>query len=295
MRSRSKLLASVFATTALGAAMAMPALAHPSGFTCSGTLAAPKVIPPGVYGSVSMPSGSLCAVNGSVTILAPLKLSSGAGLGVFLGGSLTIQGPLTVGPGAAFGNLGNSAPINVNGPVKVDSNGAFIVGVESPYAPIVSAIRGPVTAQDASTVQIHNTQIGGPVKIDGGGGDNAIIDRFFGPGSNFNDLEDNQILGPVSETGYDGIWAGIIRDKIYGPLTFSDNAEPPLPPGSEFVNEYDIGSNLIFGPATCDDNNPAPNMGPSSGSPSIVHGPVRGDQAATCTGTPAGKTGPPVV
>lgn len=290
MRSNSKLLASVFATTALGAALAAtPALALPS-FTCSGE----EFIPAGVYSSVSMPAGSLCGVNSSVTILSPLKLGDGAGLGVRSGGSLTIQGPVTIGPGAAFGNVGNSNPININGPVNVGSDGALIVGVESPYAPIVSAIRGPVTAHDASTVQIHNTQISGPVKIDGGGGDNAIVDRFFGPGSNFNDLEDNQIHGPVSETGYDGIWAGVIRNKIYGPLTFSDNAEPPLPPGSEFVNEYDIGSNLIFGPATCDENNPVPNMGPSSGSPSIVHGPVRGDQAATCTGTPEGETGPPV-
>ncbi len=303
MRLNNKLLASVFVVTALGAALAVtPALADPS-FTCSGE----EFIPAGVYSSVSMPAGSICGVNGSVTILSPLKLGDGAGLGVRSGGSLTIEGPVTIGPGAAFGNVGNSNPIDIDGPVNVGGDGALIVGVESlgleSPGPIVSAIRGPVSAHDASTVQIYNTQIGGPVRIGGGGGDNAIVDRFFGPGKTFSgpgndytDLEADDVLGPVSETGYDGIWAGVIRDIVDGPLTFSDNAEPPQPPeGSPFIDSYDIGSNRIFGPARCENNEPAPNMGGEySGSPSIVYGPVRGDQAATCTGAPAGTTGPPV-
>jgi hypothetical protein len=240
-----------------------------------------------------MPSGSFCSVNGPVTILGPMKLEDSAALAV-MGGSLAVRGPVNVGPNAVLGNVNNAAPIEIDGPASVGSHAALIIGVESPGKPIVSAIRGPVRAHDASTVQIHNTQISGPVSLVGGGGENAILNALAGPGANFNDLEDNQILGPVGETGYDGIWAGIIRNRIYGPMTFADNTEPPLPPGSPFVNEYDIGSNRIYGPARCDDNNPAPNMGPSSGSPSIVYGPTRGDQAATCTGTPAGQTGPPV-
>jgi len=307
MRLNSKLLASVFATAALGAAMAAStALAHPpSGFTCSGTMEAAQPIPGGVYSSVSMPAGSICYLTSPVTIMSPLKLGDGAGLAV-VNGSLTVRGPVTIGSGAAFGDLGNSAPIDISGPVTVGSNGALIVGVESlglqSPGPIVSAIAGPVSAHDASTVQLYNTQISGPVKLDGGGGQNAIINRFAGtgrtfsgPGNNYTDLEADHILGPVSETGYDGIWAGVIRDIINGPLTFRENAAPPQPEGSLFINSYDIGSNRIFGPATCEDNEPAPNMlGEYSGSPSIVYGPLRGNQAATCTGTPAGTTGPPV-
>lgn len=295
MRLKSMLLASMFATIVFGTvASGAPALANPpSRLTCSGTPAAPETIPGGAYLSVSMPSGSFCSVNGPVTILGPMKLEDSAALAV-MGGSLTIRGPLKVSPNAVLGNVNNTAPIEIDGPVSVGSHAALIIGVESPGAPIVSAIRGPVGAHDASTVQIHNTRISGPVSLVGGGGENAILSALAGPGANFNDLEDNQILGPVNETGYDGVWAGVIRNRIYGPMTFADNAEPPVPPGSPFENEYDIGSNRIYGPATCDDNNPAPNMGMSTGSPSIVYGPVRGDQAATCTGVPTGQTGPPV-
>lgn len=304
----SKSLASVFATAALAATMAAPALAHPpGGFTCGGTMEAPEPVPGGVYGSVSMPAGSICYLTSPVTITSPLKLGEGSGLALLLKASLTVQGPVTIGSGAAFGDLGNPARIDIDGPVTVGGDGALLIGTESlglpSPGPIVSAIAGPVSAYDASAVQIYNTLVGGPVRISGGGGQNAIINRFAGLGKTFSGLGNNYtaleadgILGPVSETGYDGIWAGVIRDVIGGPLTFSDNAEPPQPPeGSLYIDSYDIGSNRIFGPATCDGNEPAPNMGgENSGSPSIVYGPVRGDQAATCTGTSMGTTGPPV-
>ena len=82
----------------------------------------------------------------------------------------------------------------------------------------------------------------------------------------------------MSVTGYLGVWAGIIRDNIYGWSTFSNNSEAPN------IDEYDIGSLVVNGPATCSSNNPVPNMGTSPGGPSIVRGPIGGNQAATCTG-----------
>ena len=71
-----------------------------------------------------------------------------------------------------------------------------------------------------------------------------------------------------------------------GSLTFAFNSETT-------IDEYDIGSDIIAGSAYCSGNNPAPNMGPSSGAPSIVDGVTFGDQAATCTGIPTGGSGPP--
>jgi hypothetical protein len=219
-----------------------------------------------------------------------VALGDGAGLGVF-SGSLNINGGLTVRSNALFeagvGHDPNSAPLTIDGPVRVGSSGALIVGEEDPYQPVFARLNGPVEATKASSVQIHNTAVSGPVRINGSGGDNSLLEALqgFGP---FNDLEDNTIGGPVSETSYDGEWAGVLRNVIGGPLTFSNNSEAPN------IDEYDIGSNAVNGPATCNHNVPAPNLGKSPGYSSIVNGPVRGDQSNTCTGIPTGVSGPPV-
>src|SRR5207253_2904680 len=230
-----------------------PALAaRPAGFTCTGTLSSPGSIPGGTYASLTMPAGSLCAVVGDVTVTRPLTIDTGAGLAVFAG-SLTIQGKVTISLQGVLASLANSTPVHIGGPVAVGQNAALILGTETPGGPIVNSIGGPVTGSGESSVQIHNADVGGPVRLTGGGGDNAIVDAFSGgfPG-NFNDLEDNHLQGPVSITGYAGVWAGVIRDVIDGPFTFSDNVEA-------VTDEYDIGSDTIHGPATCNDNNPVPN------------------------------------
>jgi hypothetical protein len=155
----------------------------------------------------------------------------------------------------------------------------FVLGVETPGGPLFASIGGPVNASGASSVQIHNTTVSGPVTSTGGGADNALFDQLANQGfpQNFNDLEDNHIGGPVTVTGYGGEWAGVIRDVISGPFTFTNNVQPPP------QDEWDVGSLVVYGPATCSDNSPAPNVGESPGGPSTVHGPILGNQAATCT------------
>ena len=271
-------------------ASASPGRAAPSGYTCMGSsLKTPGFVTGGTYASLTMPPGTFCFVVGTVTVTRPVTLGAGSALAV-LAGSLNVAGPFTVGTGAVFDTLeGNTDPITINGPVRVGADGVFVLGTETPYSPTFASIGGPVTATGASSVQIHNTVIGGPVKLMGGGADNPIVQAFTGtsPFNNFNDLEDNVITGGVTETGYDGIWTGVLRDVINGPFTFTNNVET-------FTDEYDIGSNFIGGPATCANNTPIPNMGTSRGSPSIVEGPVRGNQAATCTGVTPGTSGPAV-
>ncbi|MDQ2914903.1 MAG: hypothetical protein M3T56_16875 [Chloroflexota bacterium] len=123
-----------------------------------------------------------------MTVLSPVTLGASSALGVFAG-SFTVMGPLTVGPGGAFGDVPpfvGAAPIVINGPVKVQKNGYFGIGVEAPSQPLISAIRGPVTATNASSVQIHNTLVAGPVRLLGGGNLNAIAEFFFPSGNNFN-------------------------------------------------------------------------------------------------------------
>jgi hypothetical protein len=268
---------------------ASPAKAPPSGYTCTGSsLRAPGFITSGTYSFLSMPSTTFCFVVGTVIVDKPVTLGAGSAL-LMMAGSLSLSGPFTVGPGAVFADLTNALPVTIGGPVHVGTDGAFVLGVESPYTPTFASIGGPVTATGASSVQIHNTVIGGPVRLIGGGADNPIVQAFTHttPFNNFNDLEDNVIGGGVTETGYHGIWSGVLRDVINGPFTFTNNSEA-------VTDEYDIGSDFIAGPATCANNTPAPNMGHSEGSPSIVEGPVRGNQAATCTGVTPGTSGPAV-
>jgi hypothetical protein len=275
LRLRIGLLAGVFVVAGLAAGAGSAAALGPVSFTCLGTPAHPAPIPGGTYLSLSMPAGSACPVVGPVTVLSPVALGAGSTLAVLASGSFTSIGSLTVGPGAVFADANNAAPVTVNGPVLIQDNAAFNIGFEQPGHTIISAIHGSVTAINPSSVHIHNTLVAGSLNIQGGGGDNPLADFFAGPGTNFTALEDNTILGPVTEVGYAGIWAGVIRNAIFGPFTFSNNTNH---------DEFDIGSNVIYGSATCNDNNPAPNTGHSPGSPSTVHGPSLGNQAATCTG-----------
>ncbi len=267
------------------------AAAPPPAYTCTGTLASTGVILAGTYASLTMPTGSACEIDGpgTVTVRSAVYLGADAAIAVY-GGALEVRGGMTVGPGAFFGadifGPTENAPVEIDGPVTVLSAGAFLLGEEIPYGPPFATIRGSVSGIDAAAVIIQNVRITGSVSISGGGADNPVILLIAGPGNSYNDFEDDQIKGSLSETGYGGVWAGVIRSQIGGSFTFAGNVEA-VP-----VDEYDIGSDLIFGSAYCADNNPVPNIGVSSGAPSIVTGPTTGSQAATCTGVLGGGTGP---
>jgi hypothetical protein len=262
--------------------------APPTVFTCSGTATSPGVVPAGSYLALRFPPSTFCQINGpdEVSVHSPLQLGPDAGLALF-GGSLSVSGSLTLAHDAAFAAFTNSTPVDIQGPVTVLKNAFFLLGTETPGGPIFARIHGPVTGLGESSVQVHNTRVSGPVTLLEGGGVNAHAQMSSGGfPTNFNDLEDNQIHGPVTMSGYHGVWGGIIRNVIRGPMIFTHNKQA-------VIDEWDIGSNLINGFALCSDNVPPPNMGQSRGAPSIVRGPTLGDQAATCTGVPDGITGPP--
>jgi hypothetical protein len=272
MKYRVTALAVVLCSGGLLLAGSNSGAAAATAFTCAGTVGSPKPIPAGTYSTLSMPENTGCTINGAVSVLAPLTVGQGAALALKLGASLHVQGGLTVETGGVFAVPHNSIPVTIQGTVVVNNDAVLVVGIEHKLAPINSSI-GAVYGNAASSVQIHNTKVNGSVNLQNGGAVNAIL----GGGNNFNDLEDNNIIGGVTIEGYEGVWAGVLRDRIQGPFTFSNNDET-------VVDEYDIGSNTIFGGATCNSNNPAPNMGGSPGKPSVVHGPTTGNQKATCTG-----------
>jgi len=253
--------------------------ATPPRTTCSAPY--PGVISGGMYASLRMPAGSSCVTEGDVVVNRGITLGAGSGLGV-QSGSLTVNGSVVVGPYAAFADVTPSAPapITVNGALIVESHGWV-----STYGPTIA---GPVWATNPSAVQIFDTQISGPVVINGGGGRNPVLAAqgacytdCVPPVYNYNLnwLGWDQIRGPVSETNYAGVWAGIIGN-VMGPMIFADNSN---------INGSAIGFNTIYGPARCSDNLPgAPNTGPDVSGPSVVHGPVWGDQRSTCTGVVGG-------
>ena len=236
----------------------------PPTHTCTGTLGGPAdVLAPGTYASLVMPPGTVCITFGAVTVNHPIVLGDSSALAVFPGGSLTVSGPVTVGPNAFFGDGFSDSPITVNGGVTIQHNGVLSIGSENPGGPLLSTIHGPVQANDPSAVMIHNSDVSGPISLQGGGGTNAVLDVVVGSGYNFNDLEDNVISGPVTITGYNGIWAGVIRNRISGGLTFTGNTN---------LDEFDVGSNTIHGNANCSGNSPAVNTGGSPGAPNVVSG-----------------------
>jgi hypothetical protein len=275
----------------IGAISSASATGPPPTYTCSGTLTGPGTIPSGTYSGLVMPTGSLCEIAGpgAVSVLSPVTLTKASGL-VVAGGGLTVQGSLTVGPKSAFAAdlRAENAPVNIIGSVTVRDDGAFYLGTEVPGGPVFASIEGSVTGNSPSAVVIQNTRIFSWASVSGGGHENSIVGALshHPGGANYTDFEDDRIGGPVTEVGYGGIWGGVIRSVIHGNLAFAYNSEVR-------TDEYDIGSDVIFGSAYCAGNNPPPNMGHSSGSPSIVHGQTFGDQASTCTGVPGGGTGPP--
>jgi hypothetical protein len=267
----------------------------PAPFTCTGTLSAPGTIPSGTYSSLTMPPGSICLMPGPkpVTILSGVTLQAGSGLATGVtrnAADVKIVGDVTLDSGSLFiADLKTEKhPVNILGQVTVGSGALFYLGNEKPGKAPFATIQGSVTAQDPSAVVIQNTAIGGPASVLGGGAVNAVVEALShnAPETNYTDFEDDQINGGVTEVDYGGVWAGVIRTIMSGSLTFANNTEAT-------IDEYDIGSDIISGSAYCAQNNPPPNMGSSSGSPSIVDGTTFGDQAATCTGVPTGGTGPP--
>lgn len=236
-----------------GVAHALPATP-----TCSGPVG------PAHFEHLVIPAGASCTIAGAVSVDSTLWVGAGAVVFVAPTASLHVDGALIVGAGAVFADPQNSSPVDIDGPVGVLRNGVFLVGTETPGGPVVNRIDGFVVGFGATAIQIHNASIDGPVFSLGGGVDNPVADKAAGGQPvNFNDLEDNRIDGGVLVNGYHGIWAGIIRNHIDGRLVFTNNADQ---------DEFDIGSNVVDGSATCAGNNPAVNTGGSPGSPNTVEG-----------------------
>jgi hypothetical protein len=188
------------------------------------------------------------------------------------GGSTTCTGMLHPGTYHRLVVPENAVCIG-QGPVKIvaglwiQPGATFVLGDEE-HPGSNGSINGGVHATDPAGVQIHFTTINGGLEIHGGSGP-------FGPPFDvtWNAIEDNWIHGGATITGYDGFWMGFIRNHVSGTVTLSNNTLVD-PDGNEYV------TNTIHGSMRCWDNDPAPQVGDSEGSPNVVTGQKAGQCAA---------------
>jgi hypothetical protein len=145
---------------------------------------------------------------------------------------------------------GTAAEIDVRGGVTVGEGATFILGFDGGVD--TGSIRGGITADNPSSLQVHFADIRGGVSMHGGNG-------FFST------VEDSDIHGGATIDGYSGFWLGFIRNSVHGTVTLSNNHMDD-PDANEFV------TNTIRGSLVCHNNSPAPQVGDSGGLPNVVSG-----------------------
>jgi hypothetical protein len=161
----------------------------------------------------------------------------------------------------------SGGPVTIRGGLYVQPGATLAFGDEE--VPVHTAtINGGVHATNAMNVQIHFSTINGGIDIHGGSG------PFGGPFEvGFNTIEDSTINGGYTEVGYDGFWNGFIRNNVHGSVNVIGNTVVDTD-GNEIV------TNTIHGNLNCQDNDPAPQVGDSEGSPNHV----TGHETGQCSG-----------
>ena len=153
----------------------------------------------------------------------------------------------------------SDGPITVRAGLFVQQGATFVLGSEENPGNN-GTIGGGVHSTNAANVQLHFVTINGGIDLQGGSGP-------FGPPFDvtWNTIEDSQINGGVTESGYNGFWNGFIRNTVNGSVNLNGNVLVD-PDGNEFV------TNTIHGNLNCAGNDPAPQVGDSGGAPNHVTG-----------------------
>jgi hypothetical protein len=208
-----------------------------------------------------LPLAALCvAMLVAVPALASAKSKSTTCSGTLASGSYQ----MVVVPDGAVCFV--ETPVTIRNGLFVGSGATVVLGDEEQPGDN-GTITGGVHATDAMNVQIHFMTINGGVDIQGGSG------PFGGPFDvTWNTIEDSSINGGVRMEGYNGFWAGFIRNHVNGSVNLNDNVLVD-PDGNEYV------TNTIDGSLNCSGNSPAPQVGDSEGSPNQVTGSKTGQCA----------------
>ncbi|HZU12384.1 MAG TPA: hypothetical protein VFB58_06060 [Chloroflexota bacterium] len=191
------------------------------------------------------------------------------------GSTLNVQGNLVVAPDGYFDALTMST-VNVSGNILVDRGATLALGCTFASPPPCTGntndtVGGNIIATHAFTMYLDGDTINGNVISIGGG-----------PGPTFNPfvnlaIKDNVIGGNVLVNGWQGAWAGFIRNVTYGSVMWM-NVVTVDPDSNEIV------TNWIAGNLACRGNMPAAQIGDSGGSPNVVLGQAVGECASLTTG-----------
>ena len=235
--------------------------------TCSGTLTSPGVLTGTYPGNVTVKG--FCEVNA---------------------GQAVVAGNLTIAPGggvvAAFAHNDKThkgfSSLTVKKNVVVGRGATLVLGCEPNFFTCVDdksntlqsrgTIGGSLLASQPLGVLLHNSTISGLVAENGGGGGvsctpKGIFKLFKSPV--YSDYEDNILSDSVSVTQVHSCWLGLLRNTVFGTLTFSSNKMAD-PDANEVLHNY-VNRSL-----TCQANVPAVQYGDSGSSPNAVHGSASG-------------------
>jgi hypothetical protein len=238
------------------------------GLVVAGASADPFVGPPicssagaavfGTYSSLTITGNAYVPEGKTLTVKGILTLAPGSCLDAFVVATVHVGGDILVGPGAILalgctpGALGppfNQGPCN-----GVTTN---------------DTVDGSIVANQPLTMYLDGNTIQGNV-ISRGGGPGLNSQTFV----NF-PIKDNTIGGRLLVEGWQGGWAGAIRNHVTGSLSWSNNMSV-LDPDSNEVQTNVVGGNLV-----CFANSPAAQVNPLDGG---LPNTVAGSKIGQCAG-----------
>ncbi len=205
-----------------------------------------------INGNAYVPEGQTLAVTGTLTLAPGSCLDAFSVSTVRVGGNIMVGQGATLGLGCTPGSLG---PPFTQPPCH---------GVTTH-----DTVGGSILADRPLTMYLDGNTISGDV-ISRGGGPGLSSEQFV----NF-PIKDNTIGGRLLVEGWQGGWAGVIRNHVTGDVAFSHN-QSVLDPDSNEVQTNVIGGNLI-----CFADSPAAQVNPADGGQPNV---VAGQKIGQCAG-----------
>jgi hypothetical protein len=188
------------------------------------------------------------------------------------GKTLTVSGNLTLAPGSCLDAF-VVATVNVRGNILVRPGATLALGctpgslgppLDQPPCHGVTTkdtVDGSILADHPWTMYLDGNTIHGDV-ISRGGGPGLNSDVFV----NF-PIKDNTIGGRLLVEGWEGGWAGAIRNTVGGSLGFSHNMSVLDSDSNE------VQTNVVGGDLVCFANSPSAQVNPADGGlPNIVAG-----------------------
>ena len=204
----------------------------------------------GAYATLTISGNAYVPEGKTLTVAGNLTLASGSCLDAFTVATVNVGGDINVGPGAILG-LG-CTPGSLGPPLN-----------QPPCHGVTThdTVGGSINANAPLTMYLDGNTIHGSV-ISRGGGPGLNSDTFI----NF-PIKDNTIGGKLLVEGWQGGWAGLVRNHVSGSVGFSQNASVLDPDSSE------VQTNVIAGDLVCFANSPAAHVNPADGGqPNTVGG-----------------------